>query len=310
MRKAALVGLVIAMAAWGTGAAFGEIPVGCGTLFIEYAEDVGFASPEAAVADAVADFESDVDVPEDVEEGENSEGVDTVVVDQNEAGFITTLMQDCDSTTTLTFGGVAEAHPGGDYVNPIAGGGADVWAGAHPSITYKFTAEVGSAKQSAIKRGIETWDAVNMDLNLAQGAQQSNSPVGFACNATNNNEIHYEDIGDASGAVLVCPAGQTTNIGSFEMAFDVQSYWYSGADPAGIGGGQLDLESVSAHESGHILGIRHLDDPPPGTPEIDAGCVPGGGASTMCLGGGVGFGETFTRSLEFHDKHTITPLYP
>lgn len=29
----------------------------------------------------------------------------------------------------------------------------------------------------------------------------------------------------------------------------------------------------------------------------------------MCNANGVSLGETFTRSLETHDKHTINPLY-
>ena len=65
-----------------------EVPTTCGTLFITYPDWVGFASPEAAAEDAVAEFDSGVDLPPDLGEGETDlDGYDSVVVERTDAGY-------------------------------------------------------------------------------------------------------------------------------------------------------------------------------------------------------------------------------
>jgi hypothetical protein len=312
MRKTVVAVIVITMAAWGSGASIADVPTACGTLFITYPSDVGFTTPEAAAHDAVAEFDSGVDLPADIDEGETDlGGYDTLVVEQTDAGFVTHAIRECDVEPMLAFGASALAHSPDVYVNPFSGDPADYWGGAHPDVAYHFTQEVPTAHAGSIKRGIEAWDSVAMDITLTQGVKRANSSVDFVC--PNNNEIHYENIGtSASGAVMVCE-GASGNIVSFEMGIDKRAYWYTGSDPAGISppacGGtgqpacQLDLQSIATHEGGHVLGIDHLDG-------VTGTCPARGDAATMCLANGVSWGETFTRTLEDHDRHTIAPLYP
>lgn len=141
-----------------------------------------------------------------------------------------------------------------------------------------------------------------MDITMTQGGQRADSEVDFDCPV--NNEIHYENIGrQAIGLTLGCE-GSSGNIVSFEMGIDKRgtAYYYTGADPGAIPEDKYDIQSLATHEFGHGLGIDHLD--------AGGGCPNTDMAATMCLANGVGFGETFTRTLEDHDRHTITPLYP
>ncbi len=134
MRKAVFAGLAVTMVAWGTGSSIAEVPTTCGTLFITYPGDVGFSTPEAAAEDAVVEFDSGVDLPADIDEGETDlGGYDTLVVEQTEAGFVTHAIRDCEVETVLAFGVTAWAHSPDAYVNPFSGDGADFWGGAHPT---------------------------------------------------------------------------------------------------------------------------------------------------------------------------------
>ena len=119
MRKTVVAVIVITMAAWGSGASIADVPTACGTLFITYPRDVGFTTPEAAAHDAVAEFDSDVDLPADIDEGETDlGGYDTLVVEQTDAGFVTHAIRECDVEPMLAFGDPALAHSPDVYVNP------------------------------------------------------------------------------------------------------------------------------------------------------------------------------------------------
>lgn len=57
------------------------------------------------------------------------------------------------------------------------------------------------------------------------------------------------------GALLSRPTDFAPAVGSVSFDVDTSTDWYFGADPAGIGPGQVDFVSVAVHELAHVLGF-------------------------------------------------------
>jgi len=305
MRKAGFAALVVAVVAMMTGVSFAEEIVTCNTLFVSYLPGTGFDTPAEAI-EATAEV-TDVEVPADLEVGTTElAGADevSVIYAEDAPGYVPSYVTECVTETVLTVGGAAEAHGTSSFVNPFpSDSSADVWTGgACPDITYKFTAEVSQFSRDAMKRGFNAWEGqTSACFNIVQGGSLPDTGENFNCPGA--NDVHYEEIGlnGAAGAANVCSVGANSNIGSFNLALDNDPNWYRGADPNLIGANEYDMQMVATHEFGHALGIDHLD--------LGGGCPAGGGAATMCNANGPGLGETFSRSLEDHDRHTINPLY-
>jgi hypothetical protein len=72
-----------------------------------------------------------------------------------------------------------------------------------------------------------------------------------------DNEIAWLDIRESSVLGVVW-SGTSSTGPEFDMALDNADFdWYVGADPGGISGNQIDLQTVWLHEFGHGLGLGH-----------------------------------------------------
>ena len=131
------------------------------------------------------------------------------------------------------------------------------------------------------------------------------------------NGIHYRDTPDNTLAnTQACIVGGTNDyINWFQVILDPDKNWYTGSGSTGIPANYYDVEGVSTHEFGHVVGgwtpnsaKGHYD--PADTPSL---CDPLGSETpshhTMCNKTDDDDESAYWRSLEPHDKDVFQLAY-
>jgi hypothetical protein len=141
--------------------------------------------------------------------------------------------------------------------------------------------------------------------------------AGCGSFAQYQNGIHYRQIPDdpdALAGICIDDTVGTDLIDSFQVTFDPDPDWYTGVDYTGIGSPQQDVQGISAHEYGHVVGgwtgstpEGHFDNQT--NPGLCGSGVPDSDKHTMCAKSGLGLEASFKRSLELHDYHTMQEAY-
>jgi hypothetical protein len=101
--------------------------------------------------------------------------------------------------------------------------------------------EVTNANQADVRVSSQPGSLLGGVANGVLGTTQvsySVTPSGALANGETFHQIQGHEFGVLSQVVLIDGWN-----------------WYTGSDPAGIGAGQYDLQSVAAHELGHALGL-------------------------------------------------------
>ena len=141
------------------------------------------------------------------------------------------------------------------------------------------------------------WQSV-ADFGSLQWTNVSPSPFNWSVDNNSVNDITKGAIDGALGTLAVTTVYYSGNsITKITIKFDQAENWYTGSGTPG--GGQVDAESVSAHEFGHGAGIAHTQ---------SGNCPSCPNRVTMCAS--YSLGSTCMRSLEGDDRNALNALYP
>jgi len=193
---------------------------------------------------------------------------------------------------------------------------------------YEFTSQVpgddaNGAFGDRTAEGGQKWNAIGIggnDMHFRRNGVVANyNPFDDCSNIPDyKNGIHYRSLpGGAIGITSLCTSpGLFSNvyIDSFQISFESSENWYKQDATSGIPGWQTDLESVAAHEFGHVVG-GWLDAGPYShyTNAVNAAICPNPPSNvtqTMCAGGdNSATGQTWRRSLEEHDIDVFQLAY-
>ena len=149
------------------------------------------------------------------------------------------------------------------------------WTGS--LATYKYSSTIPRAWQPALEASSASWN-------------RAGTPFAFRADAASTNEFL---VGPVSGATTLASTrieyDSTNRMRRFTMTFSNAVSW----SPTGEAG-KFDVESVTAHELGHALGLNH----PSAT-----------GCSEQTLWASAATSELKKRTLENGDKAGIAKLY-
>ena len=189
---------------------------------------------------------------------------------------------------------------------------------------HEFTQQVpGDANGpfgDRVAEGGRKWNAIDIDGPdnhfVRNGVVANYDPFGGCGTIADwKNGIHYRQTPDNNVALTrLCrdvSVFGTDRIRWFQIIYDPSFDFYTGDAQGGISS-ERDLEGVSAHEFGHVVGgwlessqNGHFESPRGGTI-----CeTPYTSKHTMCLGWPGGPNGYYRRSLEPHDIHTYVQRY-
>lgn len=144
--------------------------------------------------------------------------------------------------------------------------------------TYKYSATVPRAWQPALEASATSWN-------------RAGTSFAFRADAASTNEFL---VGPVSGATTLASTrieyDSTNRMRRFTMTFSSAVSW----SPTGEAG-KFDVESVTAHELGHALGLNHPS---------------GNACSEQTLWASAASSELKKRTLENGDKAGLVKLYP
>lgn len=142
-------------------------------------------------------------------------------------------------------------------------------AAAQPGLTiqYNFDTSTGfysAAQQTAIQAAgsyiatqLDARGTITIDLDAQAMGTTTGTPLAYAGSATYYNS---SSTGLSNGVAF--KRAMTGSPGySFQDnygTFNSSTNWYTGSNPASIGGTQYDLQSVALHETTHVLGFASL----------------------------------------------------
>jgi hypothetical protein len=190
------------------------------------------------------------------------------------------------------------AHPQGDFYE-------NKWI-RDRSVDWMFTDTFPSnAWRDRVNDADGPWNAVGTSMHFVKQPEVNdfnalNCPSSYQKNGIHIGPIDGTPINDNTLArTYRCIFSGTNEWYSFQIKFDVEEPWYTGAStpPPAFA---FDLQAVATHEFGHATGFTgHF----------------GGGSSyctetpkqTMCPT--LAKGKAYPRSLETHDKHTFQNAY-